>query len=69
MVGLKIRKRSDENAPYEQDSIVTLTRTLGLLSKGTRCRILRCGTREAEISPLVGRFAGQKIDIGVEFLE
>jgi hypothetical protein len=68
MVGLKIRKRSVHHAPYEKNAIVSLTRDLGLLSKGTLCRVLRCGTKAAEIAPLVGRFAGETLEIGVEFL-
>jgi hypothetical protein len=56
------------HAPYEKDDIVSLTRDLGLLSKGTLCRVLKCGTKAADITPLVGRFARETLEIGVEFL-
>ena len=69
MVGLKVRKKSVTHAPYQENAIVSLTRDLGLLSKGTLCRVLNCGTKAAKIAPLVGRFAGEQIEIGVEFLK
>ena len=68
MVGLKVRKRSISNAPFKPNTIVRLSRDIGLLTRGTLCRIKRCGTREAEISPLVGALAGNTLSIGIEFL-
>jgi hypothetical protein len=68
MVGLKVRRRGIVNAPFKPNTIVHLSRNIGQLTKGTLCRIKRCGTKEAEISPLVGALAGKTLSIGIEFL-
>jgi len=69
MVGLKTRKRPVAPPPFQSGVIVRIRESQGALQRNTVCRVIRCGSFEALVKPLVGSFAGEQIDINLENLK